>query len=209
MDAERVISFEDHGCYLITLETADLIDVFIRPVYKQIAVHSLNHYINTKGLIVYGWCLMSNKLYLVCQAHKNTSLKDIRKSFKQFTTEKIIEAVLNEPAERQQWLMEHFQKNSGFLKTHKKLEVWQPVRELVSLDLSRPESIAEHLELVHNIPVQQRIVRYASDFIYSSAFDYETGGEGLVKIMKLNGVVQALDDIENRKSTFKAKFSHK
>ncbi|HEX7757463.1 MAG TPA: hypothetical protein VF421_19080 [Niabella sp.] len=209
MEAERVISFEDHGCYLATLETADLIDVFIRPVYKQIAVHSLNHYISTKGLIVYGWCLMSNKLYLACRAQKSTSFKEIRKSFKQFTAEKIIEAILNEPAERQQWLLEHFQKNSGFLKTHKKLEVWQPIKDLVNLDLARPENMAEHLELIHNIPVQQRIVRYASDFIYSSAYDYETGREGLVKITKPHAVIQALDDIENRKSIFKAKFNHK
>lgn len=209
MDNERVISFDDHGCYFLTLETVDLTDIFIRPVYKQIVVHTLNHYINSKGLIVYGWCLMPNKLYIICQVQKNVSFKELRKAFKQFTTEKVIEAVNNEPEERRQWLTEHFQKNYGFLGAQKKLEVWKREKEMLSIDLARPEIMAEHLELVHNIPVQERIVRYASDFIYSSAADYETGREGLVKIARLGAVEQALDDIENRKSVFKTKFNRR
>ncbi len=209
MDNERVISFDDHGCYFLTLETVDLTDIFIRPVYKQIIVHTLNHYISSKGLIVYGWCLMPNKLYIICQVQKNISFKDLRKAFKQFTTEKVIEAVYNEPEERRQWLIEHFQKNYGFLGAQKKLEVWKRVKEMLSIDLARPEIMAEHLELLHNIPVQERIVRYASDFIYSSASDYETGTEGLVKIARLSAVEQALDDIENRKSMFKTKFNRR
>ncbi|AHF17977.1 hypothetical protein [Niabella soli] len=209
MNNERVIAMDEHGCYSLTLETADLIDIFIRPVYKQIAVHSLNYYINSKGLIVYGWCLMPNKLYMICKTQKNSSFGELRESFKEFTTEKVMEAVGDEPLERQEWLIEHFRKNTGLFKTFKKLAIWKQVKEMQVLDLNRPESIAEHLSLIHTIPVQQRIVRYPADFIYSSAFDYETGTEGLVKITRLPVVEAALDDIENRKSVFKTKFNRR
>ncbi|MGJ7032060.1 REP element-mobilizing transposase RayT [Niabella hirudinis] len=206
MDNERVISFDDHGCYVLTLETVDLTDIFIRPVYKQIIVHTLNHYISSKGLVVYGWCLMPNKLHLICQVQKNIPFKELRKAFKAFTAEKVMEAVYNEPEERRDWLIDHFQRTFGFLGAQKKLELWKRVKEMLSIDLARPEIMAEHLELIHNIPVQERIVRYASDFIYSSAADYETGTEGLVKITRPSAVEQALDDIANRKSVFKTKF---
>lgn len=209
MNKERVISMDDHGCYSLTLETADLIDIFIRPVYKQIAVHSLNYYISSKGLVVYGWCLMPNKLHIICQTQQNIGFGELRKSFKEFTTEKVVEAIAGEPLERQEWLIEHFRKNTGLFKMYRKPAIWKPVKEIQCLDLNRPESIAEHLALLHTIPVQQRIVRYAADFIYSSAFDYETGSEGLVKITRLPAVEAALDDIENRKSVFKTKFNRR
>lgn len=206
MKNERVIAMDDHGCYFLTLETVDLIDIFIRPMYKQIVVHTLNHYIDSKGLTVYAWCLMSSRLHIICQADKGRSLKEIRYGFKQFTTEKIIEAIGNEPAERREWLLKHFEKPSGFLGTNRKVELWRPVKEIVSIDLTRPDTAADHFELIHNMPVKERVVRYASDFLYSSAFDYETGSAGLINITRPATVEAALDELQNRKSIFKTKF---
>ena len=56
------------ACYFITFNTVDRVDVFIRPVYKQVVVHTLNHFIDNKGLIVHAWCLMTNHLHLLVQA---------------------------------------------------------------------------------------------------------------------------------------------
>ena len=47
---------QQYGSHFITLNVVDWVDIFIRPVYKQIIVHSLNHFIATKGLNVYAWC---------------------------------------------------------------------------------------------------------------------------------------------------------
>lgn len=206
MENENIISMDKNACCFVTLETVDLIDIFIRPVYKQIIVHTLNHFISSKGLVVYGWCLMPSKLYLVCQSQKNIDFKELRWEFKQFTSEKVMEAIGNEPKERQDWLKEHFVKSSGFLGSVKSFEVWKRVKELVSFDPSRPENMAEFLELLHNVPVQERIVRYASDYIYSSAMDYETGTVGLVKITMMSAVEAELSGMQNRKSFFKTNF---
>lgn len=206
MYEERIISMSEHGCYFLTLETIDSVDIFIRPVYKQIVVHTLNHFIDTKGLIVYGWCLMTNRLYLVCQAQRNILLGDIRQSFKQFTTEKIIEAVQTEPDERKTWILERFEKHSGFF--GKTLQCWKKILNPLQLDLNKPETIAEQIDLIHQQPVKDRFVQYPVDFLYSSARDYE-GLPGLVKITKLARIEQELDTIQNMKSSFKTKYNQK
>ena len=61
------LNSEKQTCYFITLNTVDWVDIFIRPVYKQVVVHTLNHFIESKGLIVYSWCLMTNHLHLLVQ----------------------------------------------------------------------------------------------------------------------------------------------
>lgn len=203
----KVISFDEHGCYFLTLETVDMVDVFTRPVYKQIVVHTLNHFIDNKGLIVYGWCLMTNRLYLVAQAQRHILLGDIRKGFKQFTSEKIIETIHTEPDERQGWMLQRFEKTTGLFHKQKKHECWKKIKEPVLVDMRKPEIMAEHLEFIHNAPVKERFVQYPADFYYSSARDYIDDVKGLVKIEKLTPVETALDDIENRKSSFKVKYN--
>ena len=204
---EKVISFDEHGCYFLTLETVDMVDVFTKPVYKQIVVHTLNHFIDNKGLVVYGWSLMTNRLYVIAQAQRHVLLGDIRKGFKQFTSEKIIEAVHSEPAEKQSWMLQRFEKTGGVLHTHKKHECWKKIKDPISVDLRKPDVMAEHLEYIHNAPVKERFVQYPADFYYSSARDYVDGVSGLVKITKLSAVEQALEAIENRKSSFKIKYN--
>ncbi|MFT3902375.1 MAG: hypothetical protein QM727_04345 [Niabella sp.] len=204
MHDERTIVMNEHGCYFLILETTDAVDIFVRPVYKQIIVHSLNHFIDNRGFIVYGWCLMTNRLYLICQAQKNMLLGDIRKGFKQFTTEKIIEAVDAEPEDRKSWLLERFAKFSGLFGANMTVQCWKKIKAPVPVDIKRPEEMAEQLDIIHSIPIKERFVQYPSDFLYSSARDYE-GLPGLVKITKLSPVEQAFTELQNRKSSFKAR----
>ena len=48
------------SCYCVTLNVVDWVDIFIRPVYKNVIVDSLNLFVERKGLIIHAWCLMSN-----------------------------------------------------------------------------------------------------------------------------------------------------
>ncbi len=200
----NVISFNELSCYVLTLETSGLVDLFVRAVYKQIIVHTLNHFIASKGLILYGWCLMPNRLYLVCRTAKDVQLTDLRAQFKQFTTEKIIDAIEAEPEEKKSWLVERFNKYTGLLRTARNINCWKPMANPLILDMRRPDLIAEQIELIHSFPVKERIVQFPEDYLYSSARDYD-GAEGLVKIIKLSPIEQEIDAIKNRKSSFKVK----
>lgn len=204
MTDEKVISFNENGCYLLTLETIGEIDFFVRPVYKQIIVHSLNHFIDNKGFIIYAWCLMSNRLYLICQVQKNILLGDIRKGFKQFTTEKIIDAMNTETEEKRALILDLLEKQTVLL--NRPFNIWNQIKNPVSIDMYKPETMAEQIEWIHNMPVKERFVQYPEDYLYSSAKDYQDGN-GLVSIIKLSPVEQQLNAIENRKNGFRSNFN--
>jgi putative transposase len=96
---------EKEACYFITFQTVDWVDVFIRPVYKQVIVHTLNHFIESKGLIVYSWCLMTHHLHLLAQASpRGQVIAELEKEYKAFTTNKILEAIDTEPTMRKEWM---------------------------------------------------------------------------------------------------------
>ena len=201
MTSEKNNFPEKQVCYFLTFNTVDWIDIFIRPVYKQIIVHSLNHFIDQKGLIVYAWCLMTNHLHLLAQAKENGVIAEIEKEYKTFTTQKILEAIDTEPEIRKNWMMERFENFSNMLGLLQKFHVWQTSSSPVYIDLQKKESIIEHFEFIHNNPVRDRIVDTPSDYLYSSARDY-SGMQGLVHITKPPLIEQQLVTSDSTSSFF-------
>lgn len=142
----------------LTFNTVDGVDIFIRPVYKQIIVHSLNYFIDNKGLNVYAWCLMTNHLHLLVQARENSVIAEIEKEYKAFTTKKILQDIDTEPDIRKKWMMNHFEnfgKIFGFLK---KFHVGQTSSSPVFIDLNKKDTLTDYVEFIHANPVRDRIV---------------------------------------------------
>ena len=198
-----MIPIRNNGCYCFTLEVVDTVDIFTRPMYKQIIVHSLNHFIDNKGLVVYGWCLMSNKLSLVCQSAGFTSLINLFTEFIAFTSKKIVDAIQRNPDNRNNWLAKHFENKSGEMDDNP--SCWSEISTVAEIDISNPKSMAEYLESIHSQPVKDRIVHDASDYVYSSARDYAIHS-GLVKITKPASVETLLYEMENRKNSFRINY---
>jgi REP element-mobilizing transposase RayT len=172
---------EQHACYYLTFNVVDGIDIFVRPVFKQIIVESLNHFNEKKGLTIYAWCLMTNHLHLMAQAEQGYGLSLIANDFKKFTTKIILEDIDAEPEVRRNWIMKKFEDASATLKLIDKYQVWQSRINPVYIDLKDTEGMNEQLEHIHNNPVRERIVSTAEDYLHSSARDY-AGIKGLVNI---------------------------
>jgi REP element-mobilizing transposase RayT len=179
------------ACYFLTFNTVDWVDIFIRPVYKQIIVHSLNHFIAQKGLNVYAWCLMTNHLHLLAQAKENCVIAGIEKEFKSFTTKKILQDIGTEPEARKIWMIERFENFSNVLGFLKKFHIWQTCSNPVFIDLHEKEILLGYVEYIHANPTRDRVVDSAPDYLYSSARDY-AGMEGLVHITKLPDIDQQI-----------------
>ncbi|MEI9911339.1 MAG: transposase [Bacteroidota bacterium] len=171
-------------CYFLTFNTVDWIDIFIRPVYKQIIVHSLNHFIEHKGLTVYAWCLMTNHLHLLAQADENCVIAEIEKEYKSFTTKKILEAIYTEPQVRKQWMLRRFENLGNILGLLKKFHVWQKASNPVYIEFAKKDMLLEHFDFIHANPVRDRVVDTDCDYLYSSARDY-SGMQGLVNVTQL------------------------
>lgn len=196
---------ENEGCYFITFNTVDWVDVFIRPVYKQVIVHTLNHFIDSKGLVVYAWCLMSHHLHLLAKAQQGAVMAELEKEYKLFTTKKILEAIDTEPETRKQWMLERFENFGNMLRLMKKYHVWQNCSNPLYIDFKKTDLLLEHFEHIHQNPVRDKIVDIPGEYLYSSARDY-AGIKGIVNIKKLPAVEQYLSASESMKGIFFVKY---
>lgn len=185
------MSFEDqstsgqHSCQYLTFNVVEWIDIFVRPVFKQIIVESLNHFIEKKGLTVYAWCLMTNHLHLMAQTKQVSGLSTVADDFKKFTTKIILEDIVAEPEIRRKWVMKKFEEASTAMKLLDKFQVWQAPVNSVYIDLRDEDMVNEQIEYIHNNPVRDRIVSHPEDYLHSSARDY-VGLRGLVNVSLAN-----------------------
>ena len=163
-------SFTPSQAYCLTFNVVDRIDIFVRPVFKQIIVESLNYFAAKKGLTIYGWCLMTNHLHLLVQA--NGDFESLICEFKKFTAKIILANIDTEPEKRRSWIPTKL-KEIG--------QVWEAEINPVHFDLENQDMIHERLNLIHQNPVRNKIVSKAEDYLHSSARDY-VGVQGLVNV---------------------------
>ncbi len=71
--------------HFITCTVVDWIDVFTKKVYKDIVIASLDYCIKEKGMILYGYVIMSNHIHLMIQS-KEGKLSDLIRDFKKITS---------------------------------------------------------------------------------------------------------------------------
>jgi putative transposase len=182
MSGDRYIITDQNGCYFLTFTIVDWVDVFIRPVYKQIIVDSLNFCVEKKGLSVFAWCLMTNHLHLIMEAKQGCKLSEIIRDFKKFTARSILDNIQNEPESRKDWMLYRFEYAGKFMKRIEKYHFWQDGNHAIYLDPFKPIMFKQRLNYTHENPVRAGIVENAADYLYSSARDY-CGKKGLVNIL--------------------------
>jgi REP element-mobilizing transposase RayT len=197
--------YENTTGYFVTFNIVDWVDLFIRPVYKQIVVHTLNHFVEHRGLSVFAWCLMTNHLHVLGQARGGYSMGEMENEFKTFTTQKILEAINVEPDIRREWMLERFEKTCQAMSNTKKFQLWQQSSNPIYIDLKKTKILIEYIQYIHENPVRNRIVTAAEDYLYSSARDY-AGMRGLVNIIKLPLVERQFSVVENVNGNFFGKY---
>jgi REP element-mobilizing transposase RayT len=170
--------------YFLTSTVVDWFDVFTRPVYKEIIVDSLRFCKDRKGLIVYGWVLMTNHLHLLVQAEEGKKLGDIMRDFKRFTANRIIETIKLENESRKEWLLHKFEWNAKYKSSHEKYQFWQAGNQAKEGDSFT--FIEQKLNYIHQNPVRAAIVEHPEEYLYSSARNY-IDQKGLIDITSIYG----------------------
>lgn len=180
MNDKKEQKADPQACSYITFNTVDWVDVFVRPVYKQIIVEELNCFIVSKGLIVYAWCLMSNHIHLLARNSDPGGLARIERDFKRATTNRILKALESEKDLRRDWMLSRFEHCSHSLKRIEQFQVWQTCSNPSFIDFRQMFKLKEKVLHIHENPVRDRIVDNPEDYVYSSARDY-LGMKGLVR----------------------------
>ena len=93
--------------HFITASVVDWVDVFSRKIYKDIIIESLDFCIKNKGMILYGYVIMTNHIHMVVQS-ENGKLSDLIRDFEKFTARNILDTIESEPESRKDWMLKRF-----------------------------------------------------------------------------------------------------
>ncbi|WP_281229059.1 REP-associated tyrosine transposase [Flavobacterium aquiphilum] len=175
--------------HFITATVVDWIDVFSRKNYRDTVIECLNFCVQNKGMIVYGYVIMSNHVHLVVQSSEG-KLSDLLRDFKKFTANTILRKIQNEPESRREWMLERFKLATESHSRNKNYQLWQYGNH--AEEIYTAKFMWSKLDYIHMNPVRAGIVERASDYIYSSASNY-VDDNGLVQIEKMdNPIVDVL-----------------
>lgn len=166
--------------YFITFAVEGWVDVFTRQKYKDIILESLRFCQKEKGLIIYGWCLMTNHIHLIVGRRGEQKIEAIIRDFKKYTSVHICRSIeANAVESRKFWMLNIFKSAGLDSKKHVKYKFWQ--NEYHPVELYNNSMIDQKLAYVHDNPVKEGIVEKPEDYLYSSARNY-AGMKGLLEI---------------------------
>jgi len=177
----RKYKFRDQTAnYFVSFATVNWIDVFTRRLYKDLFIDSLNYCVDTKGLIIYGWVIMSNHVHLIIGTD-DMNLQDIMRDLKKYTSKSLIAAIKENPQEsRKEWMLQMFERAGSINSNNQKYQFWQQHNKPIVLH--NASIFEEKLNYLHESPVRAGFVSDEVDYPYSSAGDY-SGEKGLVKMV--------------------------
>jgi REP element-mobilizing transposase RayT len=165
--------YDQLGCYFITCTVHQWVDVFTRPVYIDILLESLRYCQKNKGLLIYGWVVMSNHIHLIIGSEKE-KLSDIIRDFKKFTASKIIEAIeANDQESRKRWLL-------WLLKKEGRIWFWEEGYH--GEEIRTKDFFDTKLKYIHLNPVRAGLVIKEEEYQYSSCADYYGVRKGLLEL---------------------------
>ena len=182
MSGDRYIISNQNAIHFLTFTVIDWIDVFTRKNYKLELVDSMNYCIKEKGLIVYGWVIMSNHMHVIWEAKEGYNLSSIIRDYKKFTAKRIIKMIDEEPESRKEWILENFKSAGKKLKRISKYKFWKDSNHAIYLGELDTKMKFQKLEYIHQNPVKSMLVHNAEDYVFSSAIDY-ADDIGLVKVV--------------------------
>ena len=168
--------------HFISFATVNWIDVFIRPVYKDILVESIKYCIENKGLVVYVWVIMSSHVHMIIGT-KGEKMQDIIRDLKKHTSKAILKAIEENVQEsRREWMLWMFERAGKKNGNNKKYQFWQQHNK--PIELFDNKIISQKLDYLHNNPVEEGFVNEAHEYKYSSAIDYSEG-KGYINVTKI------------------------
>ena len=142
------------SAYFITFAVVGWINVFTRNVYRNIFVDSLNYCVKNKGLEIYAWCLMSNHVHMVSRAIGKTSLSDILRDMKKFTSKELVNSIISNPSEsRKEWMLNVFRTNGEQTSNVKNYQFWR--HDNKPIEVWSNKIISRKINNIHNNPVKK------------------------------------------------------
>jgi len=173
------------GVYFVSFAVVEWLDVFTKNEYKEIVIDSLRYCQKHKGMDIFAWCIMTNHVHLIFRSVDGQKPELLLGDFKRFTSKALVKAIKDNSIEsRSVYMLEQFLKAGAKSSNVKQYQFWQ--HDNKPIELWSNKVFDEKINYIHNNPVEDDLVSFPEDYIYSSARDYrgEKGIlEGVVVIM--------------------------
>ena len=175
---------EDIIPHFVTFSVVGWVVVFSREYYKEIIVDSLKYCQENKGLVLHAWVIMSNHVHLIISSSSN-KIENLVRDIKKFSSKQIIKAIQEHPAEsRKEWMLNIFNYAGKQNNNNKDFQFWK--QDYHPIELNTHEIMQQRLNYLHENPVKSGLVWEAWNYKYSSAIDYNTNENGLLKLSFCN-----------------------
>jgi len=171
--------------HFITLTVVNWIDVFTRKNHKDLIIKSLKHCIDSKGMVVYGYVIMSNHIHMIVQSSDN-DLSGLIRDFKKYTSKAIVNQIKEQQESRREWMLNLFSRATDSHGRNSKYQFWKYGNH--SEEIYSTKFLWSKLDYIHLNPVQSGIVLKASHYLYSSATNY-VNGKGLLEVTTVDNPV--------------------
>ncbi|TCC89071.1 transposase [Pedobacter frigiditerrae] len=172
------------GIYFVSFATVGWIDVFTRRVYRDLFLESLTYCSKEKGLRLHAWVIMSNHVHLIISCMEGQHLANIMRDLKKYSSYRILKEIREYPKEsRKDWMLYLFGKAGEKNSNNKVFQFWQQDNHPIELD-PQTNMFDTRINYLHDNPVEAGLVVKGSDYLYSSAIDYEDD-KGLIEIDRL------------------------
>ena len=160
---------DQSALHYITLQVVYWIDIFTRAHYRDIIIENLVYCQQNKGLVIYGYVIMSNHIHLLVSSDTN-NLSDTIRDFKSYTSKKIIESIENEIESRKEWMLFMFKRGAIKHKRNTAYQFW--THENHAEEIFSNTFVSQKIDYIHNNPFKAKIVQYPEEYLYSSARNY-------------------------------------
>ncbi|MEM7509417.1 MAG: transposase [Bacteroidota bacterium] len=169
--SSRYTFHPDHSLYFTTFTVVEWLDVFTRPIYREILYDSFKYCIREKGLQIHAYVIMTNHLHLIISS-KGEELSAIVRDFKKYTAKRILEHIQTLPTEsRKNWMMPIFREFGEKTANTILHQFWRHNNK--PFPLWSEGVIRQKLRYIHQNPVKAGWVDKSSHWTHSSAGAYE------------------------------------
>lgn len=169
---------DQSATHFLTFMIMGWIDIFSRQRYRDIVLESFQFCRQKKGLLIGSYVVMSNHIHTIWTASQN-NLSDILRDFKTYTSKAITASIEAEPESRREWLLYMFRFFANRTNANENFKVWTGDNH--PEEITSDSFLKTKLNYIHENPVRAGLVTEPSQYLYSSAADYE-GRKGLIEI---------------------------
>ncbi|MCP4539099.1 MAG: hypothetical protein GY832_18340 [Chloroflexi bacterium] len=162
--------------YYITTVVHNRIPVFTRPSFVVPLLDSLNFYRHKREFKLLGYVIMPDHIHLVIWPFGKSTVSEIMRDYKHFTSKRIIRQAQVENIE--DWITAF--RKAGHETGRSENKVWQD--SYWDTNIYTERFLRQKLNYIHRNPMRANLVEQPQDYPYSSYRNYVLDEEWLIEI---------------------------